>query len=154
MRSRFAQMRARWRNLSRTYSEKVETIEELLWNSITWVGFIDIKMRRLTIQFCCRLLKKIKKRSRILSDNWWASANRISRKRGKKLRQIKCKLWSVVFINRPASRYRTIFRWITVKNLNTMTFDENTRGDTPMGLLRGIKHGTESYHVLFRRLCR
>ncbi|XKL63662.1 hypothetical protein PGB90_006026 [Kerria lacca] len=48
---------------------------------------------------------------------------------------------------------RTIFRWITVKNLNTMTFDENTRGDTPMGLLRGIKHGTESYHVLFRRLC-
>lgn len=48
---------------------------------------------------------------------------------------------------------RTIFRWITVKNLNTMTFDENLRGDTPMGLLRGIKHGTESYHVLFKRLC-
>ncbi|XP_065344135.1 hillarin [Cloeon dipterum] len=48
---------------------------------------------------------------------------------------------------------RTIFRWITVKNLNTMTFDEDTRGDTPMGLLRGIKHGTESYHVLFKRLC-
>lgn len=23
-----------------------------------------------------------------------------------------------------------------------------------MGLLRGIKHGTESYHVLFKRLCR
>lgn len=49
---------------------------------------------------------------------------------------------------------RTIFRWITVKNLNTMQFDENLRGDTPMGLLRGIKHGTESYHVLFKRLCR
>ncbi|XP_022192316.1 hillarin [Nilaparvata lugens] len=48
---------------------------------------------------------------------------------------------------------RTIFRWITVKNLNTMTFDEDLRGDTPMGLLRGIKHGTESYHVLFKRLC-
>ncbi|XP_078038386.1 peptidase hillarin isoform X2 [Augochlora pura] len=48
---------------------------------------------------------------------------------------------------------RTIFRWITVKNLNTMQFDENLRGDTPMGLLRGIKHGTESYHVLFKRLC-
>lgn len=48
---------------------------------------------------------------------------------------------------------RTIFRWITVKNLNTMTFDDNLRGDTPMGLLRGIKHGTESYHVLFKRLC-
>lgn len=50
--------------------------------------------------------------------------------------------------------FRTIFRWITVKNLNTMQFDENLRGDTPMGLLRGIKHGTESYHVLFKRLCR
>lgn len=48
---------------------------------------------------------------------------------------------------------RTIFRWITVKNLNTMNFDDNLRGDTPMGLLRGIKHGTESYHVLFKRLC-
>ncbi|KAF2897379.1 hypothetical protein ILUMI_08793 [Ignelater luminosus] len=48
---------------------------------------------------------------------------------------------------------RTIFRWITVKNLNAMTFDDNLRGDTPMGLLRGIKHGTESYHVLFKRLC-
>lgn len=48
---------------------------------------------------------------------------------------------------------RTIFRWITVKNLNTMTFDDDTRGDTPMGLLRGIKFGTESYHVLFKRLC-
>lgn len=48
---------------------------------------------------------------------------------------------------------RTIFRWITVKNLNTMHFDDNLRGDTPMGLLRGIKFGTESYHVLFKRLC-
>ncbi|KAL1512646.1 hypothetical protein ABEB36_002205 [Hypothenemus hampei] len=48
---------------------------------------------------------------------------------------------------------RTIFRWITVKNLNAMSFDENLRGDTPMGLLRGIKNGTESYHVLFKRLC-
>ncbi|KAK6617211.1 hypothetical protein RUM44_005542 [Polyplax serrata] len=48
---------------------------------------------------------------------------------------------------------RTIFRWITVKNLNTMQFDDSLRGDTPMGLLRGIKHGTESYHVLFKRLC-
>lgn len=48
---------------------------------------------------------------------------------------------------------RTIFRWITVKNLNTMQFDESVRTDTPMGLLRGIKHGTESYHVLFKRIC-
>ena len=49
---------------------------------------------------------------------------------------------------------RTIFRWITVKNLNSMNFDETAHGDTPMALLRGIKYGTESYHVLFKRLCR
>ena len=49
---------------------------------------------------------------------------------------------------------RTIFRWITVKNLNSIMFEETQRGDTPMGLLRGIKFGTESYHVLFKRLCR
>ncbi|CAG0888528.1 unnamed protein product [Darwinula stevensoni] len=48
---------------------------------------------------------------------------------------------------------RAIFRWITVKNLNTMEFDDTAQTDTPMGLLRGIKHGTESYHVLFKRLC-
>jgi len=48
---------------------------------------------------------------------------------------------------------RTIFRWITVKNLNSIMFEDNERGDTPMGLLRGIKYGTESYHVLFKRLC-
>ena len=49
---------------------------------------------------------------------------------------------------------RAIFRWITVKNLNSIMFEDAERGDTPMGLLRGIKFGTESYHVLFRRLCR
>ena len=49
---------------------------------------------------------------------------------------------------------RAIFRWITVKNLNSIMFEETERGDTPMGLLRGIKFGTESYHVLFKRLCR
>ncbi|XP_076331137.1 hillarin-like [Tachypleus tridentatus] len=48
---------------------------------------------------------------------------------------------------------RAIFRWITVKNLNNMTFDSNIYDDTPMALLRGIKNGTESYHVLFKRLC-
>ncbi|CAG2182407.1 unnamed protein product [Oppiella nova] len=50
---------------------------------------------------------------------------------------------------------RAIFRWITVKNLNTIKFDDDAdNSDTPMGILRGIKHGTESYHVLFKRLCR
>ena len=47
---------------------------------------------------------------------------------------------------------RTIFRWITVKNLNAMDFSE-AKNDSPLGLLRGIKQGTESYHVLFKRLC-
>lgn len=49
---------------------------------------------------------------------------------------------------------RAIFRWITVKNLNQLEFDLNLNPDSPMGLLRGIKNGTESYHVLFKRLCR
>ncbi|VDN59128.1 unnamed protein product [Dracunculus medinensis] len=48
---------------------------------------------------------------------------------------------------------RAIYRWITVKNLNVMQFDNHLDSNTPMGLLRGIKHGTESYHVLFKRLC-
>lgn len=51
-------------------------------------------------------------------------------------------------------KVRAIFRWITVKNLNTMHFDSNVDPDTPLGLLRGIKNGSESYHVLFKRLCR
>lgn len=51
-------------------------------------------------------------------------------------------------------KVRAIFRWITVKNLNTMHFDSNVEPDTPLGLLRGIKNGSESYHVLFKRLCR
>lgn len=49
---------------------------------------------------------------------------------------------------------RAIFRWITVKDLNVMEFDESVKQDTPLGLLRGIKYGTESYHTLFMRLCR
>ena len=34
-----------------------------------------------------------------------------------------------------------------------MEFEETIETDTPMGLLRGIKYGTETYHVLFMRLC-
>ncbi|KAL7672981.1 hypothetical protein ACOME3_007856 [Neoechinorhynchus agilis] len=50
---------------------------------------------------------------------------------------------------------RAIFRWITdvLKDLNCMSFDEDLDSDTPMGLLRGIKYGTETYHTLFMRLC-
>ena len=50
--------------------------------------------------------------------------------------------------------YRAIYRWITVKDLNVIEFDDDIDEDTPMGLLRGIKYGTETYHVLFMRLCR
>ncbi|KAK0065116.1 hillarin [Biomphalaria pfeifferi] len=48
---------------------------------------------------------------------------------------------------------RAIYRWICVKDLNVMEFDDGLNVDTPMGLLRGIKLGTETYHVLFMRLC-
>jgi hypothetical protein len=50
--------------------------------------------------------------------------------------------------------FRAIFRWITVKDLNAIDFQNNLAEDTPMGLLRGIKYGTETYHTLFMRLCR
>ncbi|KAI0236666.1 Hillarin [Lamellibrachia satsuma] len=48
---------------------------------------------------------------------------------------------------------RAIFRWITVKDLNVLEFEEGLEKNTPMGLLRGIKYGTETYHTLFMRLC-
>lgn len=48
---------------------------------------------------------------------------------------------------------RAIYRWICVKDLNVMEFADDLAADTPMGLLRGIKFGTETYHVLFMRLC-
>ncbi|KAL4224109.1 hypothetical protein ACF0H5_017563 [Mactra antiquata] len=48
---------------------------------------------------------------------------------------------------------RAIFRWITWKDLNLLDIDESVNPESPMGLLRGIKYGTESYHDLFKRLC-
>jgi hypothetical protein len=48
---------------------------------------------------------------------------------------------------------RAIFRWITVKDLNAIEFGDALTSDTPLGLLRGIKFGTETYHTLFMRLC-
>ncbi|CAH1773301.1 unnamed protein product [Owenia fusiformis] len=51
-------------------------------------------------------------------------------------------------------KVRSIFRWLTVKDLNVIDFeDDEEDDDTPVGLLRGIKLGTETYHVLFMRLC-
>ncbi|PAA62650.1 hypothetical protein BOX15_Mlig030420g1 [Macrostomum lignano] len=50
-------------------------------------------------------------------------------------------------------KVRAIFRWITVKDLSTLHIDNQWNPDTPMGLLRSIQFGTETYHVLFMRLC-
>lgn len=50
--------------------------------------------------------------------------------------------------------YRAIFRWLTVKDLNKIKFDETLDPDSPMALLSQIKQGAESYHNLFKRLCR
>jgi hypothetical protein len=50
-------------------------------------------------------------------------------------------------------KIRAIFRWITVKDLNSIEFGDTLAPDTPLGLLRGIKYGTETYHTLFMRLC-
>lgn len=50
-------------------------------------------------------------------------------------------------------KVRAIFRWITVKDLNAIEFGDTLTSDTPLGLLRGIKFGTETYHTLFMRLC-
>ena len=41
-----------------------------------------------------------------------------------------------------------------MKDLNQLDIDESVNPESPMGLLRGIKYGTESYHDLFKRLCR
>ena len=52
--------------------------------------------------------------------------------------------------------FRAIFRWITVKDLNVLKFEAETTeddDDSPMGILQGIKLGTETYHTLFMRLC-
>ena len=50
--------------------------------------------------------------------------------------------------------FRSIFRWITVKDLNQMIFSEELTEDNPYYFLKGIKYGLESYHELFKRLCR
>ncbi|CAL1536775.1 unnamed protein product, partial [Lymnaea stagnalis] len=48
---------------------------------------------------------------------------------------------------------RAIFRWVTWTDLNELEVEETVCPDSPMGLLRGIKYGTETYHDLCRRLC-
>ncbi|CAH1779952.1 unnamed protein product [Owenia fusiformis] len=50
-------------------------------------------------------------------------------------------------------KIRAIFRWITAKDLSRLQFDQSIQSDSPLGILRGIKYGTESYHDLLKRLC-
>lgn len=102
------------------------------------------------MQIFCNLLQKIKLELELIFNNKFNSqvAQEDQKTFTDLVRQLVGRCGSDI------EKARTIFRWITVKNLNTMQFDDNLRGDTPMGLLRGIKHGTESYHVLFKRLCR
>ncbi|ELU10112.1 hypothetical protein CAPTEDRAFT_77697, partial [Capitella teleta] len=50
-------------------------------------------------------------------------------------------------------KVRSLFRWLTVKNLNKMIFKEQLTEDSPYYFLKGIKYGLESYHELFKRLC-
>ncbi|XP_014779999.1 hillarin isoform X1 [Octopus bimaculoides] len=47
---------------------------------------------------------------------------------------------------------RALYRWVTWKDLNKLQIDESVNPDSPYGLLRGIKLGTETYHDLFKRL--
>ena len=50
--------------------------------------------------------------------------------------------------------HRAIFRWLTVKDLNKLTFEDSLDPESPMAQLHQIKQGLESYHNLFKRLCR
>ena len=50
--------------------------------------------------------------------------------------------------------HRAIFRWVTLKDLNKVCFEWELNPDSPYFFLKGIKYGLESYHELFRRLCR
>ncbi|KAL3856219.1 hypothetical protein ACJMK2_010996 [Sinanodonta woodiana] len=59
----------------------------------------------------------------------------------------------IVYCQTDLEKARAIFRWITVKDLNQLEVDEGVNPESPLGLLRGIKYGTESYHDLFKRLC-
>lgn len=50
--------------------------------------------------------------------------------------------------------FRALFRWICLKDLNKIEIDDTVSSESPLGILRGIKQGTETYHDLFKRLCR
>ena len=40
---------------------------------------------------------------------------------------------------------RAIFRWITVKNLNSLMFEDVSGGDTPLGKQRLCRNGTTTH---------
>lgn len=63
-------------------------------------------------------------------------------------------MWSNFGLMILGTYFRAIFRWITVKDLNKMIFSSELTEESPYYFLQGIKYGLESYHELFKRLCR
>ncbi|KAH9515095.1 hypothetical protein Btru_019215 [Bulinus truncatus] len=59
----------------------------------------------------------------------------------------------IVVCETDLDKARAIFRWVTWTDLNELEVEDSVCPDSPMGLLRGIKYGTETYHDLCRRLC-
>ncbi|GFR75034.1 kyphoscoliosis peptidase [Elysia marginata] len=60
----------------------------------------------------------------------------------------------IVVCETDLDKARAIFRWVTWTDLNELEVEDSVCPDSPLGLLRGIKYGTETYHDLCRRLCR
>ncbi|XP_059163218.1 hillarin-like [Physella acuta] len=59
----------------------------------------------------------------------------------------------IVICETDLDKARAIFRWVTWTDLNELEVEDTVCPDSPLGLLRGIKYGTETYHDLCRRLC-
>ena len=63
-------------------------------------------------------------------------------------------LWSWCLFKTTLFIYSAIFKWLTYTDLNQMMFSEELTEESPYYFLKGIKYGLESYHELFKRLCR
>lgn len=50
--------------------------------------------------------------------------------------------------------FRALFRWIIAKDIGKASARDITRPGASMTLLKGVKSGKETYHQLFKRLCR
>lgn len=50
--------------------------------------------------------------------------------------------------------YRVIFRWVIAKDLGKHNVKEIVRPNSTASLLRGVRTGKETYHQLFKKLCK